>query len=390
MLTIKYQLYKPTKNKELKFLEIIKEFTACCRWYLEILQREKTTSRVKIHRKYYQKAKSKFNLLSANIQQALDKAIETQRAYYKKQGKRSKPQFRKEFACFRQDTFKIFEKYIQLNFSNRQRVNVPFKICNPNHEEYLNQKPKRAQLIKRKNKWFLHVSYQTPKIRNNNPNIIGIDLGVKRLAVVSNPEGTINKFFSGNKAIYVRNKYNWSRQQIQRAKDIGEAKRGFRALKRISGKERKWITDINHKISKQIVEIAKENKANIAIENLKGIRERIKATRRVRRMLHNWAFRQLISFLTYKSAMAGVGLVALDPRGTSITCSRCGHSHKRNRKNQSEFVCKKCGFHLNADLNASRNVALIASDLYGGGKCLREQAVTLPVREDETLNASCL
>lgn len=390
MITIKYQLYKPTKNKELKFLEISKEFIACCKWYLEKLQKEKTTSRVKIHKKYYREAVNKFNLLTANIQLALDKAIEVQRSYWKKRDKKSKPKFKKQFVCFRQDTFRIFDKYIQLNFPDRKRVNIPFKVCNPNHKEYLIQEARRAQLIKRKSKWFLYVSYRTPEIHNGYSNVIGIDLGIKKLATISNPEKTINKFFSGNKAIYTRNKYNWYRQQIQKAKDTGRAKKGYRALKRISGKEQKWMTNLNHKISKKIVEIAKENKANIAIENLKGIRERIKATKRVRRMLHNWAFRQLINFLAYKSAMIGLELVALDPRGTSLTCSQCGHYDKRNRKNQSKFVCKKCNFQLNADLNAARNLALIASNLNGGGKRLREQAIMPPAREGKTLNVSCL
>ena len=42
---------------------------------------------------------------------------------------------------------------------------------------------------------------------------------------------------------------------------------------------------------------------------------------------------------------------------TSQTCSRCGHVDKENRQTQETFVCTKCGFELNADHNASINIA---------------------------------
>ncbi|GFP29491.1 MAG: hypothetical protein DDT18_01547 [Actinobacteria bacterium] len=392
MITVKLQLYKPTKCKEQRLFSIIREFTSCANWYLDKLQESRTTSRVKIHNGYYETARKSFRLLSANVQLALDKAIETQRAFLNKKGKKSVPKFKKQFACFRQDTFKIFDRYVQFNMPGRERVNIPFKVCNPNHKQFIKQQPKRSQLINKKGKWFLYVSYETDKPAiDGNINIIGVDLGVKKIVTVSNPEASVNVFFSGNKAIYTRNKYQRYRKQIQRAKDTGKAKRGYRALKRISGKEKNWIKDTNHKISKQIVNIAKQNKADIAIENLKGIRERIKATKKVRRMLHSWSFRQLISFLQYKSAMAGVRIVSVDPRHTSQRCPRCGHISKDNRKSQSAFKCSQCHYSVNADLVGSRNIALTALNLYGEGKRPSERAVMLlPMAEGKTLMASCL
>jgi transposase len=58
-------------------------------------------------------------------------------------------------------------------------------------------------------------------------------------------------------------------------------------------------------------------------------------------------------------------VVAVDPRHTSQACSRCGHSARNNRRSRSVFKCRKCEYHLNADLNAARNIA--AKYRAGGG-----------------------
>ncbi|MER3556427.1 MAG: hypothetical protein C4331_19395 [Meiothermus sp.] len=50
-------------------------------------------------------------------------------------------------------------------------------------------------------------------------------------------------------------------------------------------------------------------------------------------------------------------MVGVDPRQTSQRCSRCGHTHRSIRRSQSRFLCRACGFELNVDLNAARNIA---------------------------------
>jgi putative transposase len=76
-------------------------------------------------------------------------------------------------------------------------------------------------------------------------------------------------------------------------------------------------------------------------------------------MMYSWAFRQLVDFVEYKAERAGVLVVFVDPRGTSKTCSRCGHSSRSNRPDQSHFRCVSCGYQMNADLNAARNIAAL-------------------------------
>jgi IS605 OrfB family transposase len=121
--------------------------------------------------------------------------------------------------------------------------------------------------------------------------------------------------------------------------------------------EARFVRDTNHCVSKRLVAQAQDTARGIAIEDLNGIRERAATVRtRQRRALHSWSFAQLRSFLAYKAVMAGVRLVAVDPRNTSRTCSACGHCDKANRQTQSKFICTSCGYVAHADVNAAVNI----------------------------------
>jgi len=93
----------------------------------------------------------------------------------------------------------------------------------------------------------------------------------------------------------------------------------------------------------------------IVLENLKGIRQ-AKRRREQQREAHKWNFYQLEEFLTYKGMPKGIKIEHTPARYTSQKCSVCGHTAKSNRCCQSLFHCQNCGFRLNADLNASRNI----------------------------------
>src|SRR4029453_376248 len=98
--------------------------------------------------------------------------------------------------------------------------------------------------------------------------------------------------------------------------------------------------------------------ATIVLENLKDIRKRMRARRRsqTKRRMHSWPFASLKAKIEYKAEERGCTVVAVDPRHTSQRCSCCGHTARNNRRSQSEFKCRQCGYHLNADLNAARNI----------------------------------
>jgi transposase len=90
---------------------------------------------------------------------------------------------------------------------------------------------------------------------------------------------------------------------------------------------------------------------------LTNIRERITHRKgEGQRRMHSWSFAQFHSFLNYKAEACGIMVVKVDPRHTSRTCSCCGYQARNNRRSQSLFLCRACGYCLNADYNASKNI----------------------------------
>jgi len=130
-----------------------------------------------------------------------------------------------------------------------------------------------------------------------------------------------------------------------------------RLLKKRRRKEARFATDLNHQVSKRIVAEAQRTGRGISVEKLAGIRARVRLRKPQRATLHSWAFAQLDGFVAYKANRAGVPFVEVDPAYTSQTCHQCGWVDKRNRRSQSEFECRRCGFVGHADHNAAIVIA---------------------------------
>lgn len=176
-------------------------------------------------------------------------------------------------------------------------------------------------------------------------NYIGVDRNVVgHIAVAANPAtGKVWKL--GKKGLHIRNKYKNIRKTLQ--------KQGkYRKVKQIKDRESRIVKDLNHKISRKIVEIAKENNCGIKLEDLTGIRNNKKHTRSFNYSLNSWSFYQLQVFIEYKAKLQGVEVVYIDPHYTSKKCSICGQIGNRNGK---LFKCS-CGHVDHADVNAAFNI----------------------------------
>ncbi len=229
------------------------------------------------------------------------------------------------------------------------RAKMPFN-CGEKQRILLTYPRGESDLIFRKGKWFLNITVEVPEDKEYEAvDVLGIDMGIVQIAHDSDGTG-----YSGSKLNKIRNRNRSLRKKLQR-KGTKSAKR---LLKKRSLKESRFSKDINHVISKRIVQTAKRTNRAIAIEELTGIRSRIRASKRERTKLHSWAFAELGSMISYKAKLAGVKLLRIDPRNTSRECSKCGHTEKANRKTQSEFVCKSCGHTENADRNGAGVIRL--------------------------------
>ena len=129
----------------------------------------------------------------------------------------------------------------------------------------------------------------------------------------------------------------------------------------IGQKESRIMKDLDHKISRRIVNYASQHKLRIVMEDLKGIRKnktKGNSVREVNRIVNSWSFYRLQSFVKYKSEEVGVSFEKINPQYTSQECSFCGIIGKRDR---DIFECKnkqcKCyKTKINSDINAAFNI----------------------------------
>jgi len=177
---------------------------------------------------------------------------------------------------------------------------------------------------------------------------LGVDLNTTgHCCVVGNPTtGKVLKL--GKKAYHTHRKYKNQRRRLQK-------KQKFGMVKTIKNRESRIVRELNHQISRKVVDYALANNAGIVLENLSGIRGTKKQCKSFRYSLHSWSFYQLRSFVEYKAKLLGVPVVTIDPAYTSQQCSRCGLLGKRNKKH---FECPSCGHVEHADVNASFVIAL--------------------------------
>jgi len=230
---------------------------------------------------------------------------------------------------------------------------------NPAHIALLRSRPiGETDLLHRDGVWLLHAVVDSPETARRQPanGFLGVDLGIANIATTSDGDRTCGSRL---------NRYRKRQQRIRKRLQAKKTSSARRLLKRRRRKEARFATDVNHQISKTIVAEAERTGRGIAVEDLTGIRARVRLRKPQRATLHSWAFAQLGQFLTYKAQQAGVVVVQVDPAYTSQTCHMCGHVDKRNRRSQAVFHCGRCDFVGHADHNAALNIAARGVERWG-------------------------
>ncbi|MFP8886405.1 RNA-guided endonuclease InsQ/TnpB family protein [Streptomyces mangrovi] len=226
---------------------------------------------------------------------------------------------------------------------------IPFEASADQMKTLTEHRRGESDLVHRGGNWYLYATCEVPEADPIEPEgFLGVDLGIANIATTS--DGTVH---AGKHLNQVRHRNRRLRQRLQ-TKGTKSAKR---LLRKLSGREARFAADTNHRISKQIVTEAERTSRGIALEDLGGIRERVRLRKPQRVTLHTWSFAQLGAYIAYKALRAGVPVVCVDPRYTSQGCSACGHTDKKNRPAQAIFCCMSCGFAEHADVNAARNIA---------------------------------
>ena len=312
---------------------------------------EQVFKKYHLHHLCYQAVRERFNLSAQMTVRVIAKVADayTHPRHQGKLDKKSHYKFKPTGSIAYDDrilSWRMDDTTVSIwTMGGRQRI--PF-VCGEHQCEMLAARQGESDLSVFRGRFFL---YATCEVEEPDPiettEALGVDLGVKNIAVDADGE-----IYSASHINKVRYRHRRLRAKLQ-AIGTPSAKR---KLKRLSGKERRFAIDTNHRISKQIVAKAKDTKRAIALEDLSGIRQRATVRRRQRATLHSWGFCQLRQFVEYKAKRAGIPVVLVNPRNTSRTCPECECVDKANRKTQSEFSCVVCGFAGFADHIAAINI----------------------------------
>lgn len=186
---------------------------------------------------------------------------------------------------------------------------------------------------------------------------LGVDLGIATPAYVCLSDNTYIRsgFGSANDFFRVRQQMKNRRRNLYKSLSLVKGGQGrkkkLQAINSLRDKERNFAKTYNHQLSYKIVKFAKDNKCefiNLEYLTKDGFENRI---------LSSWSYYELQNMIEYKAKREGIKVRYVDPAYTSQTCSKCGHVDKENRPTQAKFKCINCGLKLNADHNASINIA---------------------------------
>ena len=344
-LTAKVKLL-PTDEQRTLLLQTLELANAACNFLSEQAWETKAFRQFSLHKLAYHLTRERFPDLSSQI---VVRCIARVADAYKLDRKTQRV-FRPR-AAIAYD-LRILRWYVDRStvsiwaIGGRQHISF---TCGEGQRELLLSQQGESDLIYHRGEFYLAATcnVEEPSLAKVD-DVLGIDLGIVNIATDSDGESYSGDGIERNRRIYSHRRRNLQRKGTKAAK---------RKLRQISGKQARFQRDVNHTISKHLVQKAQDTNRAIAVENLTGIRQRTTARGRKQRARHaNWSFYQLKQFLAYKAQRAGIPLIEVDPRYTSQTCPVCGCVDKRNRPDQATFSCVSCAYSANADHVAARNI----------------------------------
>lgn len=343
--------------------DTLERFSCACKWVNENTP-QGLTNKTGMQSLVYKDVRDKFGLSSNLTIQAIRRVCSNRKTAKLKNRKvkgfsPTSATYDGRIFSFRESDWSVSLKLL----NSRERFSL--HIGNYQRGMLKGQNPTSATLVKRKSgEYYIDIQIkqpcgEPPKTKD----VLGVDLGRTDIAHTSEGDS-----YSGKEITEKRNHHAKMRQVLQRkaSKGTRSSRRRCRQLQqRLSGKEKRYQSWVNHNISRQLVDKAATNGQAIALEDLTGIREptnKLPRTKKERRLSNNWAFYQLRQFITYKSILKGVKLVFVNPAYTSKMCSQCFHIHPEKGKcyrNGKTFRCGNCGYKADSDRNGANNISAL-------------------------------
>lgn len=202
-------------------------------------------------------------------------------------------------------------------------------------------------------RYFISILYETvDKHKLNNDKSVGIDVGIKDFAVLS--DGVVfenQKYLKSNlRKLRVLQRTTSRRYQKnkKREEQSNSWKRAIRQVAKLHEKIANQRNDYLHKVSRWIA----NTYSTVCVEtlNVKGMMQ----NHHLARAISDCGWSSFINMLDYKCD----NLVKIDKWfASSQTCFECGYQNKEAKKlSVREWVCPHCGAKHDRDLNAAKNI----------------------------------
>lgn len=343
-LTIKAKL-QSTPEQYQSLLKTLETANAACNYISKVAWAENVFNQFKIHKLVYQDVKVHFGLTAQVVVRCISKVADSY-----KLDRKTERTFKPHGAIAYDD--RILRWYVDRQevsiWSVDGRLRVSF-LAGKRQLELLKCQRGESDLVLIDGVFYLFATCEIDEAEPQDvEEFLGVDLGIKNIAADS-----LGETYAGNHLNSLRKRHARLRKKLQ-SKGTQQARR---LLKKRRRKESRMASQKNHEIAKRIVEKAQRHLLGIALEDLKGLRERTTVKKSQRRQHSSWTFSDLRQKIEYKAQLAGIPVVLVNPKNTSRTCPVCGCIDKANRKTQAIFSCVSCGYFAPADTNAARIIA---------------------------------
>jgi IS605 OrfB family transposase len=354
-ITSKIRIY-PSEEQIVLLKETRAAYTKGCNFVSELVFEKENVKTRQINDLVYYSLRGNFGLLS----QMTQSVVRTVVARYKTNKSNGHARSLVKFKRFEYDLVRgkdySFKKNDTISIGTLNgRTIVPFETKGMSQFLDGSWKFGTAKLVNKHNKWFIHIPVTKEIVEfeaSTFKNIVGIDVGVNFIAT-SYDSNDKTLFFSGKQVKHKRAKYKKARQDLQKR----QTPSARRKLKQIGDRENRWMTDVNHQVSKALVKHYGKNTLFV-MEDLTGIRSATEKVRLKHRYLTvSWAFFQLRQMMDYKAKLNQSLTIFVDPKYSSQQCPKCKHTARNNRdKKKHLFSCKKCVYRSNDDRIGAMNM----------------------------------
>ena len=336
--------------------ETMSVYRDACNFISDYVFRTHDLKQFSLNKVLYTTLRERFGLKSQMAQSVFKTVIARYKTILETQKEWIKPCFKKpQYELVWNRDYSLTQNRFSVNTLNG-RVKLPY-FAN-GMEKYFNHAVYSfgtAKLIFKHGKYFLHIPV-TYDVEESNlsdiSNVVGIDRGIN-FVVATYDSRHKSGFVSGKVIKQKRAHYAKLRKELQMCHTPSSRRR----IKAIGQRENRWMQDVNHCVSKALVE-GNPKHTLFVLEDLSGVRsatERVRAKDRY--VSVSWAFYDLEQKLTYKAAQNQSTIIKVDPRYTSQCCPVCGHIEKTNRdKKKHLFTCKNCGYKSNDDRIGAMNL----------------------------------